>query len=175
MGLKEGTCCSKVRKVLFTVSLTVSHHSETCGMNTTLGVLRRASRKTYNHTDRASTHCSICSEELEVPVKIGDILDNLYPLLSVPYLSTRLLWCLSTDRVQSRQIQAVYWQLLQVVQQGRGQMGAQSRARSPSQEQTRPVRCGLLKSGAGHTTEINDNKLYSTLWCLTSSDTIIQR
>lgn len=160
MGLKEGTCCSKVRKVLFTVSLTVSHHSETCGMNTTLGVLRRASRKTYNQKDRASTHCSICSEELEVPVKTGEILDDLF---SVPYLSTRLLWCLSTDRVQSRQIQAVYGQLFQVVQQGRGQMGAQSRAWSPSQEQTRPVRCGLLKSGAGHTTEINDNKLYSTL------------
>lgn len=52
MGLKEGTCCSRVRKVLFTVSLTVSHHSETCGMNTTLGVLRRASRKTCKQPDR---------------------------------------------------------------------------------------------------------------------------
>lgn len=55
MGLKEGTCCSRVRKVLFTVSLTVSHHSETCGMNTTLGVLRRASRKTCKRHGRGSS------------------------------------------------------------------------------------------------------------------------
>lgn len=51
IGLKEGTSCSRVRKVLFTVSPTVSHHSEICGMNTTLGMLQQASRKTYSDPD----------------------------------------------------------------------------------------------------------------------------
>lgn len=46
--------------------------------------------------------------------------------VSVCYLSTGLLWRLSTDGVQSGQIQAVHWQLVQVVQQGRGQVGALS-------------------------------------------------
>lgn len=46
--------------------------------------------------------------------------------LCVCYLSTGLLWRLSADRVESGQIQAVHWQLVQVVQQGRGQVGALS-------------------------------------------------
>ena len=59
MGLKEGTSWSRVRKVLFTVSLTASHHSEMCGMNTTLGTLRRASRNTCR-TARGERHQGTC-------------------------------------------------------------------------------------------------------------------
>lgn len=71
------------------------------------------------------------------------------------YLSAGLLRRLRTDRVESRQIQAVDGQLLQVVQQGRGQVGAQSRARSAGQEEAWPVRCGLLKSRTDRTTREN--------------------
>lgn len=49
------------------------------------------------------------------------------------YLSTGLLWRLRTDRVERWQIQAVDGQLLQVVEQGRGQVGAQPRAWSAGQ------------------------------------------
>lgn len=45
--------------MLFTVSLTASHHSETCGKNTTLGTLLRASRKTCN--PKKSLHLGIYS------------------------------------------------------------------------------------------------------------------
>lgn len=71
------------------------------------------------------------------------------------YLSAGLLRRLRTDRVESRQIQAVDGQLLQVVQQGRGQVGAQSRARSAGQEEAWPVRCGLLKSRTDRTKQEN--------------------
>lgn len=146
MGLKEGTCCSRVRKVLFTVSLTVSHHSETCGMNTTLGVLRRASRKTCERHGRGSGPGSESesSRGWQLSRWVGAF-----------YLSAGLLRRLRTDRVESRQIQAVDGQLLQVVQQGRGQVGAQSRARSAGQEEAWPVRCGLLKSRTDRTTREN--------------------
>lgn len=72
------------------------------------------------------------------------------------YLSAGLLRRLRTDRVERRQIQAVDGQLLQVVQQGRGQVGAQSRARSTGQEEAWPVRCGLLKSRTGRTNNVRN-------------------
>lgn len=75
---------------------------------------------------------------------------------SVFYLSAGLLRRLRTDRVEGRQVQAVDGQLLQVVQQRRGQVGAQSRARSAGQEEAWPVRCGLLKSRTGRTKQ-DDN------------------
>lgn len=145
--------------MLFTVSLTVSHHSETCGMNTTLGVLRRASRKTCKHTDGALQSGYEYSSKWESCLSV-----------SAFYLSAGLLWCLRTDRVESWQIQAVDRQLLQVMQEGRSQMGAQSRACGTGQEEARPIRSGLLKSRTGHTKWkkklIRNHTLYSVYFML---------
>lgn len=74
MGLKEGTCCSRVRKVLLTVSLTVSHHSDTCGMNTTLGVLRRASRKTCErHRQVGSVRAAALPAQVRVDLPRAEV------------------------------------------------------------------------------------------------------
>lgn len=66
MGLKEGTSCSRVRKLLFTVSPTVSHHSEIWGMYTTLGTLRRASRKTYKRSAQAFTYVWVIFQNVKI-------------------------------------------------------------------------------------------------------------
>lgn len=88
--------------------------------------------------------------------------------VGVLYLSAGLLRGLRTDRVQSRQVQAVNGQLLQVVQQGRGQVGAQSRARSAGQEEAWPVRCGLLKSRTGRNKK-QDNNIRNDSSCETTT------
>lgn len=112
-------------------------------MNTTLGTLRRASRKTYKSTGKSSA-----AEKVVVKKMRNGWFWSEGLRLIMWYLSTGLLWRLGADRVKSGQIQAVHWQLVQVVQQGRGQVGALSGALSPDQEQTRPVRCGLSESRA---------------------------
>lgn len=68
---------------------------------------------------------------------------------SASHLSAGLLRRLGADGVQSGQVQAVHWQLVQVVQQGRGQMGALSGAGGPCQQQSGAIRRGLLKGRAG--------------------------
>lgn len=126
-------------------------------MNTTLGVLRRASRKTCKqHSQEVSGRVSAIRVSVRVPVE-------LLPVGARFYLSAGLLRRLRTDRVERRQIQAVDGQLLQVVQQSRGQVGAQSRARSAGQEEAWPVRCGLLESRTGRTKQDNNVRNYAVV------------
>lgn len=90
-------------------------------MNTTLGTLLRASRKTYNHIK--SVHKHIYKQVIFFrSLTVAFVKTSAFLNTSVWHLSTGLLWRLSADGVQGGQIQAVHWQLVQVMQQGRSQM-----------------------------------------------------